>query len=114
MSNNIITNNIKIHNSSILSKLNYFFYNLKFINEITKKINISLNQFQLFTSLLYDYFILNKIDCDIKKQKFIKLLKSYNFAFNNFDKSLKLSYLYCTYEKLYTNKLKKQISNIFN
>ena len=114
MSNNIITNNIKINNSSILSKLNYFFYNLKFINEITKKINISLNQFQLFTSLLYDYFILNKIDCDIKKQKFIKLLKSYNFAFNNFDKSLKLSYLYCTYEKLYTNKLKKQISDIFN
>ena len=112
--NNINVTKINLSNSGILSKVNYHFFNLKFINEITKKLDISTNQFQFFTLLMYDYFIFNNIKYEKQIKKITDKLSDMQFSFSNFDKTIKLSFLYERYAKSYTNQKKKKYASIFN
>ena len=102
-----------IKSSCIFSKLNYKFYNLKLINIIVKKLNISCYNFQEYTFKIYKYFILK--EPDIKEYSyFLQYLKKSEITYQDFDKSIKLSYLYELYKKNYTNKIKKNIEKLFN
>lgn len=101
-----------INSSPVLSKINYKFYNLKIANMICKKLDIDTNNFQIFTKYIYDTFIFDTYS-SIIKNRIIKYLSDH-LDFENIDKCVKLSYLYPENKKLYSNKLKKKIKNIFD
>ena len=105
--------NITIENSPIYSKLNYQYYNLKIINQIVKKINIGYNNFQEYTFKIYKYFIF-KIPDSEEYSYFLRYLKQSDLSYSEFDKSIKLSYLYDSHKKIYTNRKKTQIEKIYN
>lgn len=111
-SNDLYISNISLNNASIISKTNYLYHNLKYINEIIKKLNISVDNFQNFAYLIYDYFIFNTITEQKAVNKLIKYLQKNNITISNFDKIVKLSYLYETYSKIYTQKKKTSITKL--
>lgn len=111
-SNDLYISNISLNNASITSKINYLYHNLKYINEIIKKLNISVDNFQNFAFLIYDYFIFNTITEQKAINKLIKYLQKNNITITNFDKIVKLSYLYDTYSKIYTQKKKTSITKL--
>jgi len=97
-----------IDSSPVFSKINYKFYNLKLINSICKKLDIKTSNFQYFTFSLYKYFIFNKISYNKDFKEFIHYLKK-KINFTEFDKIIKLSYLYEQYKNTYTAKKKKKL-----
>jgi len=111
-----------IERSPVKSKLNYKFYNLKLINEICRKLMISISNFQNFTCVLFELFVFNdpalylNNDMDsVMKQKYNKIftfMKKRNITIKNFDKAIKLSYLFLENAKLY-NKRKKYLEIIY-
>jgi len=101
-----------IDSSPVFSKINYKFYNLKLINSICKKLDIKTSNFQDFTFSLYKYFIFNKISYNKDFKEFIHYLKK-KINFTEFDKIIKLSYLYEQYKNTYTAKKKKELEIIF-
>ena len=111
-SNNLYMSDIILNNASITSKINYLYHNLKYINEIVKKLNISIDNFQNFAFLIYNYFIFNTINDITKKKKIINYLQKNNITISNFDKIVKLSYLYEIYSKIYTQKRKTSINKL--
>jgi len=96
-----------IISSPVFSKINYKFYNLKIMNDISKRLKMSQNNFQDYTFIIYKYFILDPKPNIKNYSKFIKYIKSCGLSFTDFDKSIKLSYLYNEYKATYTNKKKK-------
>lgn len=92
--------------SPIFSKINYKFYNLKFVNDICKRLNISIHNFQNFTYKIYNLYVLSKVFTDEAKA-YKTILKSKNYYFSDLDKSVKLSYLYDNYRPLWTQRKKK-------
>jgi len=94
----------------VLSKINYKYYNLKIINKICKKISISIDNFQDFTSILYDTFIFNINKSNTSLMIFLKS----KLDFWDIDKSIKLSYLYSYHGKLYTVKKKRELTKLYN
>jgi len=101
-----------INPSPIYSKINYRFYNLKFINSISKKININVNNFQNFSFKVYKLFVL----ADLKEKnalEYANYLKSKKILFLDIDKTIKISYLYAQYRNIYTSKKRKDIEKIF-
>ena len=103
----------KIETSPIFSKINYQYYNLKMINNISRKLNISYEHFHEYTFRIYKYFIFNKPDIN-EYGKFLYFIKKCGLTSEDFNKSIKLSYLYTTYTRLYTTKKKKELIKIFN
>ena len=101
-----------IKTSPVYSKLNYKFYNLKLMNEICKKIEISTSNFHEYTTILFRLLIIKK---PIKSQyiDILTYLKKSGLTFKDFDKSLKLSYLYNEYSNLYNSKKKKLLEKIY-
>ena len=104
---------IKMKNSPIFSKLNYQYYNLKLTNNISRKLNIGYMNFHEYTFKIYKYFILKKPNINEYKY-FLKYLKESNISYTDFDKSIKLSYLYESYRGIYTNKKKKELLKVYN
>ena len=98
--------------SPVISKTNYKYYNLKLINEICRKLDIPVINFQEYTTLFYDIVIYKKYN-DQKRNEFISDLKT-KLSFANFEKIIKLSYLYTNYNKKYTVKVKNKLLNLFN
>ena len=97
--------------SPIFSKINYKFYNLKFINNICKKLNINISNFQTFTYQLYNLYVFpSTYSNEAKNYKNILINKS--FLHTDLDKSIKLSYLFDEYRQAYTSK-KKYIEVFF-
>ena len=95
----------KINNSPVFSKINYKFFNLKLMNNIARKLNMSIDNFHDFTEIIYDLFIFQQPDA-AQYDKFVTFLKQTNFTFKDVDKSIKLSYLFETHSKKYTRKKK--------
>tara|TARA_Y100000385_G_C12984221_1_gene589873 strand:- start:93 stop:1181 length:1089 start_codon:yes stop_codon:yes gene_type:complete len=99
----------KFEKSSLISKYNYRYYNLKSINIISKKIGIELGEFQFFAYIiLYSLFIYTPI----QKPYMIKC-KNNNITFKEYEKTMKLCYLYPNYSHLYTKKFQKKIINLY-
>lgn len=97
--------------SPVISKTNYKFYNLKLINEICRKLDIPINNFQEYTKLFYDIVI---FELYTKKERdhLVKTLKQ-QLTFSNLEKIIKLSYLYTDYQKKYTIKTKRILEKYF-
>ena len=116
LNNNIVNTDIEkytdVDSTPVFSKINYKFYNLKLINSICRKIDIKATNFQDFTFTLYKLFIISKpIEKDYKD--FLNNLKKKNLTFCEFDKCIKLSYLFEEYKNNYTAKKKKELEKIF-
>lgn len=119
--NLILNNNSKIrpaiysniNNSPVFSKINYKFYNLKLMNNIIRKLNISLENFQDFTEILFNNLVLIDLKEDNYKNIFT-LLHSKEITFKELDKSIKLSYLFEKHSKLYSRRKKKQLEILYN
>ena len=69
--------------------------------------------FHEYTFKIYKYFILKKPNINEYKY-FLKYLKESNISYTDFDKSIKLSYLYESYRGIYTNKKKKELLKVYN
>lgn len=102
-----------IVNSPVFSKTNYKFYNLKLMNNIVRKLGISIDSFQNFTTYLYQLFVFENMK-DIECKRFVQFLKSHNFTVKDIEKSIKLSYLYEKHGKLFTRKIKNKLENLYN
>lgn len=102
----------EIINSPVFSKTNYKFYNLKLMNNIVRKIGISIDSFQEFTRYLYDLFVFENMK-DIERRRFVQFLKSREFTLKDTEKAIKLSYLYEKYGKLFTRKMKNKLDNLY-
>lgn len=102
----------KLRCSPVISKTNYKYYNLKLINEICRKLHIPVLNFQEYTKLFYDIVIYMKYTNE-KRSEFISDLKT-KLTFTNFEKIIKLSYLYNDYNKKYTIKVKNKLCHLFN
>lgn len=102
-----------INPSPIYSKINYRFYNLKFINSITKKMNINVNNFQNFSYKIYKFFVISDLK-NSKTLEYTKYLKLKKIVFLDIDKTIKISYLYAQYRNIYTSKKRKDIEKLFS
>lgn len=116
LNNNIVNTDIEkytdVDSTPVFSKINYKFYNLKLINSICRKIDIKATNFQDFTFTLYKLFIISKpIEKDYRD--FLNNIKKKNLTFSEFDKSIKLSYLFEEYKNNYTAKKKKELEKLF-
>ena len=118
---NLLLNNLKksnkikynsINPSPVYSKINYRFYNLKFMNLLSKKINININNFQNFSFKIYKLFLLSESNTKMSLE-YIYFLKSKKITFLDLDKTIKLSYLYAQYRSVYTPKKKREIEKLF-
>lgn len=116
--NNIIKNSklknipsfTKFEKSALISKYNYRFYNLKAINNISKKLVIDTSNFHIVSSfLLYSIFTNPNI---LAPQ--IKYLKSKHIIFKEFEKIMKLAPTFYKYSSIYTKKFQKNILSIFD
>tara|TARA_B110000211_G_C14074149_1_gene551252 strand:- start:806 stop:2197 length:1392 start_codon:yes stop_codon:yes gene_type:complete len=113
--NNIMLKNRKpntplpyLKHSLITSKYNYRFYNLKFINNLSKKLDIDMRNFYITSYLLYNV-LYNSNDLIITK--YINLLKKYMIDSKNFFKIIKLSILPVNIN--ITKKLENKIKKLF-
>jgi replication factor C subunit 1 len=114
----ILIKNLKFKNNStqfqfqksaLISKYNYRYYNLKSINIISKKIGIELGEFQFFA-----YLILTSIFNNTNIQElYMKECKKYNITFKEYEKTMKLCYLYPKYTHLYTKKNQKKLCLLY-
>ncbi len=93
----------------IISKYNYRYYNLKYINSLSKKLNINMKNFYILSYLLYN--ILFNTNDELLIQ-YIKLYKNKNNLSNNdFLKIIKLSIL--PINIVITKKLDNKIKKLF-
>ena len=100
----------KFEKSALVSKYNYRFYNLKAINNISKKLEIDTNNFNIVTAFLI-YSIFNNQNL-LPYQ--VKYFKSKNLSFKKFEKIMKLSPIFSEHSSKYTKKMQKQILSIFD
>tara|TARA_B100000963_G_C22627215_1_gene672976 strand:+ start:266 stop:1717 length:1452 start_codon:yes stop_codon:yes gene_type:complete len=115
---NVVLNKAKIkkvltktsfEKSSLVSKYNYRYYNLKYINQLSKSLQIDIKNFQTLSLLVAYCVFLDKPKMDYMIQKL------YNAGLNSkeFKKIVKLSLLYQKYSKKFTKKLQNEIDNKF-
>ena len=95
--------------SSLVSKYNYRYYNLKFINQLSKQLQIDIRNFQTLSLLVAYCVFIDKPKMDYMIQKL------YNVGLNSkeFKKIVKLSLMYQKYSKKFTKKLQNEIDNKF-
>ena len=97
-----------LEHSLILSKYNYRFYNIKAINRLSKKLDMDIRNFYIFSYFLYN-ILFNKSEQELKM--YIKVLKRLDFDSTEFFKVIKLSILPETISL--TKKLENKIKKIF-
>ena len=113
--NNLILTNKKpnkpipyLKHSLITSKYNYRFYNLKFINNLSKKLDIDMRNFYI-TSFLIHEVLFNSNNQTILN--YIKMLKKYDINTKDFFKIIKLSILPININ--ITKKIENKIRKLF-
>ena len=99
-----------IDKSSLISKYNYRYYNLKFINLLSKKLQIDIRNFHTLSLLVAHSVFINKDNLDYT----IRKLKSIGLDSTEFKKIVKLSILFLTYNKQFTKKMQNVIDNKFS
>ena len=104
-----VINNYSLGKSSLISKYNYRYYNMKFINQLSKKLSISMGNFSLL-SLLVSIAIFIEHD---KLDYTINIFKD-RLTSNEFQKIVKLSFIFEKYQKLFTKKVQNNIDSKFN
>lgn len=98
-----------IEKSALVSKYNYRYYNLKYINQLSKQLQIDIRNFHTLAYLVsYAVFV------DKDKMNYM-IEKLYNVGLNSkeFKKIVKLSILYQSLSKKFTKKLQNEIDNKF-
>jgi DNA polymerase III delta prime subunit len=93
--------------SALISKYNYRYYNMKFINYICKKANIDIDNFAIFSFMLYYSVFINTIY--IKSH--LEICANYKFTYKELEKILKLCILYD--DKKYNKKKIKELTDIY-
>lgn len=94
--------------SVILSKYNYRYYNLKYINNFSKKLDMDIRNFSKFSHSLYKMTYNNDID---SLKIYIKHLKSKGITAQEFSKIIKLALLSETMTKKKESFIKKIFDN---
>ena len=105
---NILSYN-KIEKSSLISKYNYRFYNLKYINQISKKLDIDIQNFQTLSILVAKSVFIDQSTLEFT----IRCLKKRNLNSKEFQKIVKLSFLFDKYGKQFTKKLQNKIDELY-
>ena len=100
----------KMLKSALISKYNYRFYNLKYINKISKKLDIDLQNFQTLSLLVAKSVFLDESTLDFT----IKSLKKRNLNSKEFQKIVKLSFLFNKYGKKFTKKIQNRIDELYD
>jgi hypothetical protein len=93
--------------SAMISKYNYRYYNMKFINYICKKISMDIDNFAIFSCLLYYSVFINMTYL----KEHLLLCASYKLTFKELEKILKLCILYD--EKKYNKRKCKELTEIY-
>jgi DNA polymerase III delta prime subunit len=93
--------------SAIISKYNYRYYNMKFINFISKKIGMDIDNFPLLSCILYNSIFINTIFMKIH----LELCASYKLSLKELEKILKLCILYD--DKKYNKKKQKELAEMY-
>jgi DNA polymerase III delta prime subunit len=93
--------------SAMISKYNYRYYNMKFINYICKKISMDIDNFAIFSCLLYYSVFINMTYL----KEHLLLCASYKLTFKELEKTLKLSILYD--EKKYNKRKCKELTEMY-
>lgn len=99
----------KINKSALISKYNYRFYNLKYINQISKKLDLDINNFHTLSILVAKSVFLDQSTLEFT----IKCLKKRNLNSKEFQKIVKLSFLFDKYGKQFTKKLQNKIEELY-
>ena len=119
---NIITHSLKrkkidkhniIYKSSIISKYNYRFYNLKYINQISKTLNININNFYIVSNIISSC-IFNDLNKTESINNLVKKFTKYNLTSTEFLKIIKLNYKFSKYKKNFTKKFQNKLQTMFN
>lgn len=96
--------------SALVSKYNYRYYNLKYINQISKKLNLDIENFKILSTLVAYSLFIDKVNLDYTIQK----LKHEGVSSKEFQKIIKLSFLYEKYSRIFTKKIQNSIDSKFN
>jgi len=90
--------------SAIISKYNYRFYNMKFINYISKKLCMDIDNFAILSCLLYNSIFINTS----YMKTHLELCANYKITLKELEKILKLCILYD--DKRYNKKKQKELA----
>jgi DNA polymerase III delta prime subunit len=93
--------------SAIISKYNYRYYNMKFINYISKKIGMDTDNFPIFACILYNSIFVNII----YMKTHLELCANYKLSLKELEKVLKLCILYD--DKKYNKKKQRELSEMY-
>jgi DNA polymerase III delta prime subunit len=93
--------------SAIISKYNYRYYNMKFINYICKKMSINIDNFAMLSCILYYSTFINT---EYLKNN-LELCSNYKLTFKEVEKIIKLCVIYD--DKKYTKKKCNELENLY-
>jgi len=94
--------------SAIISKYNYRYYNMKFINYVSKKMSIDIDNFAIFSCLLYNSVFINTQ----YMKTHLELCANYKLTLKEVEKILKLCILYD--DKKYNKKKQKELNDMYS
>jgi len=94
--------------SAIISKYNYRYYNMKFINYICKKMSIDIDNFAIFSCLLYNSIFINTTFM----KTHLELCATYKLTLKELEKILKLCILYD--DKKYNKRKQKELNDNYS
>ena len=90
-----------ITKSALISKYNYRYYNLKFINQISKKINVNMYNFRTLSIFIAASIFLNNDNFEYTISK----VKKMGLDSKDYQKIIKLSVIFEQYSRLFTKKI---------
>ena len=95
--------------SAMISKYNYRYYNMKFINQLSKKLSISISNFSLIS-------LITSISVFLDQDKLDYVISLFSDKLNavEFQKVIKLSIIFEKFQKLFTKKVQNNIESKFN
>jgi DNA polymerase III delta prime subunit len=94
--------------SAVISKYNYRYYNMKFINYICKKMSIDIDNFALLSCLLYNSIFINTT----YMKTHLEMCAEYKLTLKELEKILKLCFLYD--DKKYNKKKQKELNDNYS
>jgi DNA polymerase III delta prime subunit len=101
------TTNTDYQKSAIISKYNYRYYNMKFINYICKKMAINIDNFAMLSCMLYYSTFINT---EYLKNN-LELCSNYKLTFKEVEKTIKLCVIYD--DKKYTKKKCCELESLY-
>jgi DNA polymerase III delta prime subunit len=93
--------------SAVISKYNYRYYNMKFINYICKKMAINIDNFAMLSCMLYYSTFINT---EYLKHT-LELCSNYKLTFKEVEKTIKLCVIYD--DKKYTKKKCNELESLY-